>query len=133
MADLTDKELALVFSAIDADYDGLVDWVTRLAIEVKRHRSAIAADRERVRAVVRKSVHDALCIHDNDSIQLADWTEMGDGVATRAADQLAMPAVKLTEEERGSLLRIRKIIDCFNTSKHRTEDLALLDRLLGAN
>lgn len=46
MEDLTDTELWMVLDAIDADHDGLVDWVTRLAIEVKRHRASKLTERE---------------------------------------------------------------------------------------
>jgi hypothetical protein len=48
MADLTNDELSDVFDNESAGYDELVDWVTRLAIEVQRYRKAVTVDRDRV-------------------------------------------------------------------------------------
>lgn len=65
---------------------------------------AIAADKERVRAVVRTACLESFMFDDSvESTQI-------ETVANRAADQLATPAVKLTEEDRNHLLDIRTLL-----------------------
>lgn len=73
--------------------------------EIRRHRSALAADRERVRSVVRDTARHAIdsCYYD-DRLQARTITvhgekttgcvaEVSERIATRAADQLAMAGV----------------------------------------
>lgn len=84
-------------------------------IELRQLRSALAADRDRVRSVVVRAID-----------QLSDLGIVArDRIATRVADQLAT-ATGLSIEDRDVLLRMRKSI------QYSGEFTALLDRLLGA-
>lgn len=121
MSDLTEKELNLVFTAIDGDHDGIVDFMTRLAIEVKRHRAAKAADKERVRSVVDAAAIRVLSALEN----YETHDEAAHAIAERAAEQLSGAAPVLSEKDRDIAIRMRKSI------QHTGEFTALLDRSIG--
>jgi hypothetical protein len=97
--------------------------VISLIEEIRRHRSALAADEERVRSVVRAEMNELIA---NDGP--VTTPEEVDYIATRAAKQLATAAVRLSEDERNHLLSIRSQLRC---SQHMwRSEIATLDRLL---
>lgn len=89
MSDLTDSELSARLSHALGD-PSLRHFVEPLR-ELQRHRSALAADRERVRSVVR----DVFGQCKTNGFQLATV----DAVVERVADQLATARVVLSEDE----------------------------------
>lgn len=101
--------------------------VSDLVDEIRRHRSALAADRERVRSVVREAMTQAYANGRGlNSYAAADL----DAIATRAAEQLATALVGLSEEDR---VRLRNIADLLRKQPVCWDmEAALLDRLLGA-
>jgi hypothetical protein len=80
MADLTDDEFASVVASIGGLPSALTSETGRMIAEVQRHRTAQAADKERIKAVVFDVIKDAFPFTDPDKANF---------VATRAADQLA--------------------------------------------
>lgn len=63
------------------------DRLQRAALEIQRHRSALAADKERVRSVVVQAISQAFEAYDHG--YNANRTEMIEHAAHRAAEQLA--------------------------------------------
>jgi hypothetical protein len=103
MSDLTDDDLELACTVsdrlqtlnhrayIDREALALADRLQRAAIEVKRHRAAVRADRERVRAAVVTAV-DATAVENVDGGR-SSWTgKFVDAIADHVADALASPA-----------------------------------------
>jgi hypothetical protein len=107
MSDLTDEDIARCEQTSDFCSE---DFWSLLA-EVKRHRSALAADEERVRSVVSEIGRAMIAAQVNAGAWLDSLYLQGpafvDAIATRAAKQLATAAGKLSEEERRALKRMR--------------------------
>jgi hypothetical protein len=110
-------------------------------LELRERRAAGAADKERVRAVVDAAVFEQLCMHDNQSIQETDWTEMRLAIADRAAEQLSGVPGGLSEPDRRALtdlrLREQRSLEAIGHLGADVSDgikatIATLDRLLGA-
>lgn len=76
--------------------------VHQLLMETERHRAAVAADKERIKAVVL----DALAYHTN--IQAEDRQWDFDDIAARAADQIATAAPALPSNAVRGLVLIRR-------------------------
>lgn len=136
MADLTDEELSAAVTLIDSlralNRNAFVDpqalraaaVLSRAALEVERHRAAISADKERVRAVVDAVAMRVLVELEN----YETHDEAAHQIANRAADQLATPAVRLTEEERYNLGDVRAHLG--KRPYLWSDELATLDRLI---
>lgn len=122
MDDLTDEELACWVR------EDIAHPLNSALLELQRHSAAIAADKERVRAVVREVAEEVLR---SDGVY-----GYSDRIAKRAAEQLASPAVRLTEEERNDLVNIRSIISQLAKladTEAFASGISTLDRLLGAS
>lgn len=113
-SDLTDEELQRLEDAADGwtAFDRGQSNVLRLVDEVKRHRSASAADKERVRQVVTdaaiSSLPEELWESGFDAARpmvsrLLFREKAADAIATRAAERLATPTPALTADERAQL------------------------------
>lgn len=105
VSDLTDKELETLHR--DADHfpssPCTLSEILPLVVEIKRHRAAVAADRERVRTVVVKAVVDVLQEHEPceaPDVYDAATMRIGEWIASRAADQLATAAGLSAEDLR---------------------------------
>jgi hypothetical protein len=62
----------------------------RMLTEIRRHRAAVAADRERVIAVVREAVRDRVaCVAGWDGFSPGSIQRMTEDIATRVAERLA--------------------------------------------
>lgn len=95
MSDLTDEELELACTVgtrleianhrayVDRESLSLAGRLQRAAIEIKRHRSARAANAERVKAVVKEAI---------DASRRLPHGQAERAIATRAAEQLATAA-----------------------------------------
>lgn len=119
---------------------GATAWATRqLVREVKRHRSALAADGERVRSVVLAALDEL-----TEGWSYIDRAHAGpakDAIATRAAEQLATAVPLLTVDDKALLFQVRDAqASTLLSIGHLSEDvaanltakIALLNRLLGA-
>lgn len=105
---LTEAEMTNWFETIksfSSDHLGRAHEMLYSAIaEIRRHRSALAADGERVRGVVEQIVREEFTgKHDDATIVNADWMEIQRTIATRAAEQLATAGVGLSEDDRSEL------------------------------
>lgn len=97
-------------------------------------KMADLTDKERVRAVVREAVRESLVRFAQFSLRDDAFDLIVGRSSSNAADQLATPAVKLTEEERNHLLDIRTLL----RERHAAHasaglwsaEIATLDRLL---
>lgn len=102
-----ERELALVPAASSAycpDEESSLRFhlhvlAPRLLAEIRRHRVAIAADRERVRAVVSDAAEFVLGSDIYVRVGNMDSTRLADAIAARVAEQLASPAPRLTADE----------------------------------
>lgn len=122
---LSDERLAVLIRRND---DQINPEVREILIELKQMRSALAADRERVRSVLADVLRAA---HQLPQTRYADTDAFIDEVATRAAEQLATAGVGLSKEERNHLLSIKSQLS-YSANLWRAE-LATIDRLLGAS
>jgi hypothetical protein len=122
---LSAEQLEVIGSLAEDGHLGATAYSTRMLVrEVRASRAARAADEERVRSVVREAAWEQFCMHDNESIVNADWIEIRDAIATRAAKQLATAPLRLSESDRDVMLRMRKSI------QYDGEFTNMLDRLL---
>jgi len=95
LSDLTDDEIEIACTASD-------HRLQRAAIEVKRHRAAVRANRERVRAAVREAAEE----YRKSQFPFQQSTDaLVDAIATRVADALASPVPALTAERVRSVVR----------------------------
>lgn len=117
MADLTDERLGQLIIWYGDDYPD-----TRgLLLELQRHRTAKAADAERIKAVVTEVARPHV-----------PWPNILSAIATRVAEQLATVAVRLSEEEVCHLHSIRSKL-CGPMGHLWTAELTTLDRLITAH
>lgn len=133
MSDLTDDDLELAVTVgdrlraanrrayVDRDTLNLADRLQRAALELQRNRAAVAADRERIRTTVAD-----LMIELIDSDGPVTTREEIEFIASRAADQLATSAVRLTDDERKQLehhIRDHRVTCSYSCS--------IIERLMG--
>jgi hypothetical protein len=106
-----------------------IGHLQRMAKEIRRHRAATAADRERVRQVVRDVAFSALCTSEIDIN--TEFAPIAGDIAARTADRLATPAVQLSRQEREDIEW--HIETCRKNSPGRLTHAALkaIERLLG--
>jgi hypothetical protein len=128
MSDMTSEELA----AMEATATPNCECTTcRMTVEIRRHRAATAADKERVRRIV---FDEALKAMPSDPIVASD-------IADRCAERLAVsavrhrtPAVQLTQQERQDIEwhidRTRRARD--TGSMVTSNALNAIERLIGA-
>jgi len=125
MSDLTDETLSECLNS---------SWpYGKMAKELLAHRAAIAADKERVRTVVKETViatlpgHGGWCYGSTHP----DTAAAADRIATRAAEQLATP-VPPSESDHAALTWLRGLMGsiAYRVEPMRPAALALLDRLL---
>lgn len=102
---LTEAEMTTWFemiSMLSSDDIGRAHEMLYSAIaEIRRHRSALAADRERVRSVVERAA--AGVLGPNGPLGFHSWDVLAHLIATRAAEQLATVRPVLTDDERKQL------------------------------
>lgn len=138
---LTDDELKMALTVsdrlqtlnhrayVDREALALADRLQRAAMEVERHRAAVAAGRERVRAVVRDISYIEICKllgcgggMDADTSGARAVT----AIATRAADQIPT-AAGLSEQQRNHLISVkRRLADEFPLWRDEIETLVAL-------
>lgn len=131
MSDLTDEEIEHWRSVkagremFGIELDHAQRHLMRAIDELQRHRSALAADRERVRSVVYDVALDALRWHKGDPLDRAD------AIASRAAEQLATAGVGLSDVDRVRLRSVRELLD----KQPDVWDLEanLIDRIIGVS
>lgn len=135
MSDLTDERIEKL--RLEAHAGSIIEM---MATELQRHRSALAADRERVRSVLADVLRAA---HQLPQTRYADTDAFIDEVAARAAEQLAKAGVDIGDEERDALLWAKQQAEQYVESSwyekrsatgvtHAKRAAAFLDRLLGA-
>lgn len=109
MSDLTDEELEMACTVsdrlqtinhrayVDREALAMADRLQRAAAEIGRHRTAIAADNEMVRAVVREAVRAVSAEVPGRDV----WypVEHASAVADRVAEQLTSPIPALSEHD----------------------------------
>ncbi len=132
MGDLTDDELASIERSLGGP--ALVatskSETCRMLAELKRHRAAQSASAERVRSVVRETLHARIaCVAGWDGFSPGSINRMVEDVADRVASQLG--PVGLSAEEREVLAILRDDLQ-FTTPTHAAVVRPILDRLLGA-
>ena len=138
--DLRDEDLDYLWNNVGGDHG----FVRALIDEVRRHRSALAADMERVRSVVAGVARQVAA--DNydldETIGVFQLQALASDIATRAAEQLATGGVGLSETDRGHLRdmrereRVTKLSLCHlgaGINESCDARMAILDRLLGAS
>lgn len=131
--DLSEEQLEVIGKLAESGALGATAYSTRqLVREIKRHRSALAADGERVRSVVEQIAREEFTDkYDNDEIVNADWVEIRQRIASRAAEQLATAGVGLSDVDRVRLRSVRELLD----KQPDVWDLEanLIDRIIGAS
>jgi hypothetical protein len=123
--DLTDDEVAEMAGDGTAVHLPFV----KAALELQRHRAAMAADEERVRSVVSEIVVAVLSKLPTN----VGGEPLADAIAIRVAKHLACAAVRLTGGDRSMLLEVYNFILDHAGLDARSiwgPELALLDRLL---
>lgn len=116
MSDLTNEEL-----------NSIERWgyeqSRQAAAEIRRHRADLTADEERVRSVVRDVVTE-VAIDWSPKLSAVTLPMLADAIATRAAEQLASAAVRLSANDRQVLNELS------GHMKLTATEQSLLDRLL---
>lgn len=107
MSDLTDDQLDSIEDSLGGPQQVAASKseTCRMLAELRRHRSARAADAERVRSVVREVICSRIVR--GDRIETMDDVM---AIADRVAEQLAGAVVGLSEGERETLATVRKIL-----------------------
>jgi len=120
--ELTDEQLR--FGA----HEDLQGFCGEMAEELLAHRSAIAADKERVRHVVTDA---AWAVLDHPEFKELRSFDVAAEIATRAAEQLAT-SVPPSESDRAALTWLRGLMGsiAYRVEPMRLVALALIDRLL---
>lgn len=90
--DLSDEQLDVIGNLAESGALGATAYSTRqLVREVRRHRSAVAASKERVRRTVMRAYDDEMVARNQGATgsQARHINDFIDAIATRAAEQLA--------------------------------------------
>jgi len=101
MDDLTDEELERV-----VQHEPRIGFpIERMVAEIRRHRAAVRADRERARAVVQDILTSAAREAERIDDRIPYDSHFSARIADRVADALASPAPSLTAERVRSVVR----------------------------